>query len=137
MGGSSDGPRCPRRIGRLMNNFLYGYIEAAMWASNATDDTTGEEYESLESFAVEDLDSESLERMKADCEKFQAENKKLLEGLDEVEAGRDFFFTRCGHGVGYWDRGLGEVGKKLTKACEPWGSIYFWVENGKVFCENG
>jgi hypothetical protein len=34
---------------------------------------------------------------------------------DETGAGRDFWFTRCGHGVGFWDRGLGDLGDKLTE----------------------
>lgn len=42
---------------------------------------------------------------------------------DEAGAGRDFWFTRCGHGVGFWDRDLpGEVGDKLTAIAESFGN---------------
>ena len=37
------------------------------------------------------------------------------------QAGHDFYMTRCGHGCGYWDRDLGEVGERLTQACRPYG----------------
>lgn len=121
----------------VLGDFVLGYIEAALWASHATDDTTGQEYESLEKFDVEDIDQSTIHRMQDDCIRFQAENHHLLIGLDEAQCGRDFFLTRCGHGVGFWDRGLGEVGERLTKACESWGSFYFWLENGKVFGEDG
>jgi len=33
----------------------------------------------------------------------------------EMAAGRDYWFTRNHHGVGFWDRGLGEIGDKLTE----------------------
>jgi hypothetical protein len=41
---------------------------------------------------------------------------------DEACAGRDFWFTRCGHGVGFWDRDLGDVGDKLTEIAETFGN---------------
>ena len=37
-------------------------------------------------------------------------------------AGHDFAFTRNGHGAGFWDRGLGEMGDMLTEECKPYGS---------------
>jgi hypothetical protein len=47
--------------------------------------------------------------MRADCERFTIQNRAALETLaggsfDLAQLGRDFWFTRNGHGVGYWDR---------------------------------
>lgn len=40
----------------------------------------------------------------------------------------------CGHGAGFWDRGLGEVGDALSKACEPYGSVDLYVgDDGKIY----
>lgn len=134
---------------RDLNEFTWAYIEAALWASSATDDTTGEEYESLEKFEFEAIDQDTLDRMAADCAKFQADNAADLsraanlgdyrnrEYKPEARAGHDFFLTRCGHGVGFWDRHLGEVGERLSEAAEKFGSWYFWVENGRIFGEKG
>ena len=36
-------------------------------------------------------------------------------------AGHDFALTRNGHGAGFWDRGLGEIGDMLTEECKPYG----------------
>ena len=36
-------------------------------------------------------------------------------------AGHDFALTRNGHGTGFWDRGLGEMGDMLTEECKPYG----------------
>ena len=38
----------------------------------------------------------------------------------------DFWFTRNHHGVGFWDRGIGELGDKLTKIANNFGSSYFY-----------
>ncbi len=37
-------------------------------------------------------------------------------------AGHDFLLTRNGHGAGFWDRGLGEVGDRLSEAAKVYGS---------------
>ena len=57
------------------------------------------------------------------CAEFREANAELLEkaeelGRTETDCAHDFWLTRNGHGVGFWDRDLGEVGDKLTKACE-------------------
>lgn len=56
-----------------------------------------------------DLASEALADIIADCKAFQEANAGLLgqayeRDYDAAQAGRDFWFTRNGHGVGYWDR---------------------------------
>lgn len=71
-----------------------------------------------------DLHPDSLAAIRADCEAWQTENAALLalaygyDDYDESAAGRDYWYTRNGHGVGFWDRGLGDVGDKLTDTCQ-------------------
>jgi hypothetical protein len=36
------------------------------------------------------------------------------EPYEAIQAGRDFWFTRNHHGVGFWDRGLGPTGDSLS-----------------------
>lgn len=57
----------------------------------------------------DDLHPDSLALIQADCEEWQAANAELLKlayarGYDETQAGRDYWFTRNGHGVGFTDR---------------------------------
>lgn len=52
---------------------------------------------------------DSLKEIAEFCAKFQAKAAGLLSqayarDYDEAQAGRDFYFTHCGHGVGFWDR---------------------------------
>lgn len=56
-----------------------------------------------------DLAPNALARIVIDCQAFQSQNVQLLtmayaRDYDAESAGRDFWYTRNGHGVGYWDR---------------------------------
>jgi hypothetical protein len=53
---------------------------------------------------------------------------------NETKAGHDFWLTRCGHGAGYWDRGLEHIGDALTIASEKFGNIDLIVESdGRIY----
>ena len=101
-----------------LTEFLNAYITAALWSSSDGDN------ESLEEFEVAD---ETRTKMKEDCLKFHNENHTLLYGLDPAQCGYDFWLTRCGHGVGFWDRDLGEVGDKLSEVCSKWGEVNLYI----------
>jgi hypothetical protein len=75
-----------------------------------------------------DLHPEALDAIAVDCVTFEIENAKALkaaynEGYTERQAGTDFWFTRNGHGTGYWDRQLGEIGDHLTDATRKWCEV--------------
>jgi hypothetical protein len=69
-----------------------------------------------------DLSPDALARCVEDCREFQEANAELLAkacevaGYDMERAGNDYWLTRNGHGAGFWDRGLGDVGDKLSDA---------------------
>lgn len=42
--------------------------------------------------------------------------------LSLEQVAHDFVLTRNGHGTGFWDRGLGAVGLRLTDAAKAYGS---------------
>lgn len=113
--------------------FERGYVAAAQWLT-PTEDEDGKEGEEAES-----ISAEALVEIKAECRDFQEANKVDLEeaytvhGYCEEYAGHDFYLTRNGHGAGFWDRGLGAVGDRLTKASEPYGSTdNYWVDEEGV-----
>lgn len=43
-------------------------------------------------------------------------------GSPESYAGHDFWLTRNGHGAGFWDRGLGDLGERLTEAAKAYNT---------------
>lgn len=111
-----------------IEQFIAAYIECALWSSNDESTPSGG-YPLDDNYGPEDLDPETKRRMRADCIGFIGENEALLEGLDSGQAGHDFWLTRNGHGAGFWDRGLGELGDKLTKACKVYGDFNLIVQS--------
>lgn len=102
-----------------LDAFTQAYITCALWSS--TDDE-GQPFDSYATAA--DLHETTLAKMTEECKQFQADNAELLResGQSDEQSGHDFWLTRNGHGAGFWDRGLGEVGEKLTEAAKVWGS---------------
>jgi len=126
-----------------MDDFLRGYVECALWSTN--DESTPSGGVPLDSkYGIEDIDPRTLERMRADCERFQEENAESLalycervtvtDGSSaESYAGHDFWLTRNHHGAGFWDRGVGPVGDALTASTDAWGECYLYVgDDGKI-----
>ena len=105
-----------------MNTFLKAYVECALWSSN---DDNGNP---LDDWAtINDLAPETLAIMTADCADFQESFADLLEDIDNEQAGHDFWLTRNGHGAGFWDRGLGDIGDQLTEMAKPYGEVNLYV----------
>jgi len=94
--------------------FVTAYVTAMFWVDiDGSSETAGR--------TLEDLAPETVDRILTDCSRFQLEAKEPLElahdehGYDlQNQAGHDFWLTRCGHGAGFWDRGLGEYGDTLS-----------------------
>lgn len=114
---------------------LAGYETCALWSSlddagNPLDD------------AGYELAPETEERFRADCERFMAENENTLlalkvsfrNGMQAEQVGHDLWLTRNGHGAGFWDRGLGEVGERLTEAARAMGTCDLYVgDDGLIY----
>lgn len=116
--------------------FLDAYIECALWSStDNADDSGGQPLD--ENYDESDLAPETLAAFKRDCESFQEANAAdlAMRGVDIDQAGHDFWLTRNGHGAGFWDRGLGELGERLTKASKVFGSVDLVIgDDGKIHC---
>lgn len=119
------------------NKFFNGYVDAALWSStDNSDDSGGEPLDA--NYDKSDIDKKALRAWKKDCVAFmRSEKADLKKFMDETgvgwgSCGHDFWLTRNGHGAGFWDRGAGDVGERLSKACKPYGSVDLYVHDGKV-----
>lgn len=86
-------------------------------------------------YGVEDVADCEREEWHSEIESFVivAEGAGLLAGLEDSQIGHDFTLTRNGHGAGFWDRGLGDVGDALTDLCKPFGEVSAYVgDDGKI-----
>lgn len=117
---------------------LNAYIECALWAS--TD--TGEDGTDDGNFEGEGelLTDDAIEAMRAEVVEFCRENRGLIEQasqlndqFDEGMVGHDIWLTRNGHGAGFWDRGLGEVGERLSARARLMGeSTIYRGDDGRL-----
>ena len=114
-----------------IESILNHYVQCALWSS------TDDQDEPLDAeHGIDDIAPATLAQMRSDVTAFVAANAKTLAqaGLDDGQIGHDFWLTRCGHGTGFWDRGLGELGDHLSTACEAHGNVDLYVgDDGKVY----
>lgn len=124
-----------------LDDFTQGYIEAAFFTDTGPDHAE----EGLDdASSVAEIAPVSLAKITADCAAFQQANAALLaeayerDGYDPASAGRDYWFTRNGHGVGFWDRttldaeGLGD---RLTEACGRSEMYLYRGDDGLIYFE--
>lgn len=91
------------------------FIIAGLWASY--DDNE----ENLDAnYGIEDVSKKSIKEIREKTIKFLKENIDIIKrlGLSEESIGHDLFLDSQGHGVGFWDRGYGDDGDKLSKSAE-------------------
>ena len=112
--------------------YCEGYQACALWSSC---DDDGEPLDRSGML----LAPETLDWFMADCGAFLGEIDDLgLEWREELgwdQLGHDLWLTRNGHGAGFWDRGLGELGDALTEAAKRQGSRDLYVgDDGLIYC---
>lgn len=106
-----------------LDPFTRAYIEAAMWT------LTDEDGEPLDYLGLHDIAPETIDRAIDECLVFQVHYADLLEQAgDASQNGHDFWLTRNGHGVGFWDRGYDDaIGDALTEAAHAEGEADWYV----------
>lgn len=121
-----------------LHAFIAGYIEALFFAESATDS----DGETVEHLAGLELSAPAMEECRQDCARFLdlAGDKVMLavagsDDYDHTQAGRDFWFSRQGHGVGFWDRDLGLVGDDLHSVASRFGEKHMYIENSLIEVE--
>ena len=116
---------------------LDGYLECALWSS--CDLYTGRPLDELGTGAMAD---ETFDDMACDVWRFLAtcwgdvwEDFEIdLSGIEPEQLGHDLWLTRNRHGAGFWDRGLGEIGDKLTELAHSYGGITLYIgDDGKIY----
>ena len=116
-----------------IQEFVAAYIECALWSSV---DDNEESFDA--NYTQDDIADESMASIVSDCVDFFAANLLTFndtpDEYDVSQAGHDFWLTRCGHGAGFWDRGLGDVGEILTAASKVYGNIDPMLsDDGKIY----
>jgi hypothetical protein len=79
-------------------------------------------------YAGEDAPApETLHRLRQIVAAFVFVAHRDLDGMDAVHIGHDIILTANRHGAGFWDRGLGERGDRLTAHAHALGEISAYI----------
>lgn len=99
-----------------------------LWSSTDTEGTPLDQ-----DYYIEDIERESRQAMDAEVMSWMDTNERIVslyfQSSSPTLLGHDLALTRNGHGVGFWDRGLGDLGDELTEAAKLLGPIYL-IEDG-------
>ena len=124
LGKSAKSQKSQKSTQRKMDAFTRSYLETALWSS------TDDEGKPLDrDYGISDFAPEALDAAIKVAADFQESNEDDLDETsgDSEQHGHDFWLTRNGHGAGFWDRGYGPVGDRLTKAAKAYGSEDIYV----------
>ena len=121
-----------KRYAAYITEMVRHYVIAGLWTTTDNMDETGGDPLD-ESYSPDDMSDEAMASIMADVTAFVMSNWADLHDMDPEQAGHDFLLTRDRHGAGFWDRGLGERGDRLTTAAHPYGDSGFYVgDDGQV-----
>lgn len=102
------------------------YVTTALWVELDDHGTS-----LAERFDIDDIHPDALIDMYGDMDAFvqgcEVHRPGCLDRLTARQVAHDFWLTRCGHGAGFWDRGLGELGDWLTQQAKPYGEAALYV----------
>ena len=115
---------------KIIDTVARAYIEAAAFTDLSPDSDIPSDA---------DFAPEAVTAARNTCAAFLSNNEALA--LQYVDAGKtwdafghDLWFTRNRHGVGFWDRGLGDIGQALTKAAHKIGETWTYQgDDGLVY----
>lgn len=141
------------KYGIDLDEFVTNYIAAMLFSSSDEND------EPLDrNYDADDIADEAMEKIRSDCLEFLNDPNgggmiALVEQLEAdgreghtrgspddtptTHAGRDFWYTRVGHGCGFWDgdwrRG---IGRRLDKLAGRFGEVWPCVgDDDKIYLE--
>lgn len=110
-----------------LDSFTRGYLECALWTTDPC--PMPGEWSARDGWSLDNIEPSALAQAVSDCADFQTANRADLDavtesfGADDAQHGHDFWLTRNGHGAGFWDRGYGVLGRKLSDAARVYGSV--------------
>lgn len=125
-----------------------GYVQAMLWANAVCDVEDCEDRaaggdckhvnDAMSTFEVEDVRNPEQARREVEDmvlgnlrdfrEYLDARESRPEDGSVASHFGHDFALTRNGHGAGFWDRGLAELGDRLSAASKPYGKAHIFID---------
>jgi hypothetical protein len=119
----------------FVDQLTHGFLVGMLWAES------GDPESPLgESAGLEDLAPQTRTAACEICENFASYCARVhirldrVRGMDAQAIGHDLWLTSQGHGAGFWDRGLGALGDKLTAAAKTFsGGDAYRGDDGSIY----
>lgn len=106
------------------------YKEAALWT---------EELLVTEGFDFTEWDftREASDAIETEVSRFITAAADVIDDDENyAQLGHDLWLTRNGHGAGFWDRGTGAKGERLTELAKIQGEASIWIVGKRVMYES-
>ncbi len=119
--------RGPHGYGKALEH----YLKTALWSS--TDDD-GEPLD--KNYSASDFAPSAVSSAREDLDAFMEQADPFIDATDlsSEDAAHNFWLTRNRHGAGFWDLGLGEIGKKLTDISHDFGESNVYLgDDGQLY----
>lgn len=136
-----------------MHEFLQAYVTCLLWSETVDDiDAEPDEYGERPAipadyrYGPDDIAPEAMNEIRDDCAGFVRSHGALLLTMGErtgedytaaLDGGHNFCLSRNGHGTGFWDRGLGELGEELHSAAKVYGTQGLYVGDDGLLYVHG
>lgn len=126
-----------QNVDRDLRDFACGYVEALFFTNG---DSGDDDEFSFNRLGAERLTQAARASIIDDCALFLSlQMRALIDASpgDYEQAGRDFWFTRQGHGGGFWDREddvWPEAARDfLTARSKDFREVYMYRQNGWIY----
>jgi hypothetical protein len=138
----------------LAESAVRGYVTTMLWANAVCDAEDCEDrgrgtdcehsHDAADNYGIEDLSIKDQASMTNDvCDLIASNEDDFREYVVRMGRyggrdyplrgastfGHDFALTRNGHGAGFWDRGLGDLGDRLATAAKVYGESSVYVND--------
>jgi hypothetical protein len=138
-----------------LDEFVGDYVRAALFST--TDESNEQGGEPMDrNYGPEDIAPEAMEAIRADCLAFLndfngggmialAERREAAgrwghtkgspDDTPTAHAGRDFWYTRAGHGCGFWDGDWPDrLGNRMERLAKRFGEVWIYVgDDGRLY----
>lgn len=145
------------KFGIDLDEFVRDYIAALLFSTNDESDESGGEPLDR-NYDEDDIAPSAMEKIRADCLEFlnSPDGGGMIALADRLEAegryghtpgshddtptqhaGRDFWYTRVGHGCGFWDGDWKKgIGRRMDRLAKRFGEVYPYVgDDGLIYMD--
>jgi hypothetical protein len=116
-----------------IDTILKAYLECVIFTEEGYHDE--DDNDSFEGKGIYDFSETARKTAKDQIEWFVSAAADALDDISDESIGHDIWYTRNGHGVGFWSRGYEKnIDETLCELCEILGNVDAYVSENDEIC---